>query len=113
MQYYSFYIQGSSSEPYEVIVKYSEKKFNIFCDCPAGILGQNCKHKLQVINGDLSKPSKIVSGDLDKLSSISEIVKNFPIVDALTDLTALEKEAENIKKQISVQKKKIARLLSD
>lgn len=113
MPNYSFYIQGSSSDPYEVTVKYSDKKFNIFCDCPAGELGQNCKHKLQIINGELSKPSKVVSGDLDKLALIPEIVKKFPIMDALVELKDLEEEAENLKKQISAQKKKISRILSN
>lgn len=113
MENYSFFVQGSSSEPYEVTVKHSEQKFNVFCTCPAGEIGQNCKHKLQVISGELSKPSKIVSGDLDKLSSIPDIVKKFPIMEALTNLGILEKEAENIKKQISLQKKQIARLLSN
>lgn len=112
MPNYSFYIQGSSSDPYEVTVKYSDKKFNIFCDCPAGELGQNCKHKLQIINGELSKPSKVVSGDLNQLALIPEVVKNFPIMGALEELKELELEAENLKKQISSHKKKIARLLS-
>lgn len=113
MPSYSFNIQGSSNDPYEVTVKYSDKKFNIFCDCPAGVLGQNCKHKLQIINGELSKPSKVVSGDLDKLDSIPEIVKKFPIMDALSELKNLEAEAENLKKLISSHKKKIARLMSN
>lgn len=113
MKNYSFLVQGSSPEPYEVVVKYSDKKFNIFCDCPAGELGQNCKHKLQIIKGELLKPSKIISGNLDKLPLISEIVKNYPISDALLELEALELEAEKIKKLISAHKKKIARLLSN
>jgi len=113
MKTYSFFVQGSSSEPYEILVKYSDKKFNIFCNCPAGELGQNCKHKLQIIKGELSKPSQIISGDLDKLSLIFDIVKNYPISDALLELEALEAEADKIKKLISAHKKKVARLLSN
>lgn len=110
MKQIDFLIQGSATEPYLVTVKVSPKKFNIYCNCPAGAIGQNCKHKMQIMQGG---KSKIVSNNLQEISNIPKFIAESPLASAIEDLTQLEAQAEAIKAEISRRKKQIARLLSD
>lgn len=110
MKQFHFLVQGSASQPYSVTVKSSLNKLNIYCTCPAGSLGQNCKHKIQIMQGG---QAKVISNNLDELGIIPDLVNQSPISDAMKRLSDLESEAHTLKLEISSTKKQIASLLSD
>ena len=45
---------SSSGEPYDVHFEFSDNKFKVLCNCPAGIYGKLCKHKTGLLDGDSS-----------------------------------------------------------
>lgn len=47
--------KSSSDEPYTVDFFIEDKKITVYCDCRAGMFGQLCKHKTELIAGDQSR----------------------------------------------------------
>ncbi len=47
--------KSSSDEPYTVDFFIADKKIAVFCSCRAGIYGQLCKHKRELISGVKSR----------------------------------------------------------
>lgn len=106
---------SSQPEPYSVVVKWSNNKLSALCSCPAGEIGQLCKHKYAVLSNDQAiLYDKKQSGQLDK---ISEWVQASSFPSLLSELEQAEEEKdeaiEKAKKKYSTVKHKIARLLSE
>lgn len=47
---FTFYIQGSSSEPYRI--EYDSETDTMSCSCQAGLKKQICKHRLGLLQGN-------------------------------------------------------------
>lgn len=48
-----FFVQGSSTEPYEVIFKLEEEyNLSACCTCQVGQKDTHCKHRVQSITGE-------------------------------------------------------------
>ena len=45
---------SSAGEPYNVKFSLNENKLKVLCDCPAGIYGKLCKHKIGLLANDAS-----------------------------------------------------------
>lgn len=55
-----FMVQGSSSEPYRVVLEKNGGGLDGFCTCAAGSKRQVCKHVMRILMGN---PEGIVEGD--------------------------------------------------
>ena len=62
-----FKVQGSAPEPYTTLFNHSGGKLTANCSCPAGKVGQNCKHRLNILNGIIDG---IVSGNESEVQTI-------------------------------------------
>lgn len=51
---YKFIIEGSQGDLYNVTFNISEKTLNSSCSCIAGKNGNFCKHRYQILNGNIS-----------------------------------------------------------
>ena len=109
MQEILFEVQGSASEPYQVVfIKRSENTLSAYCSCPAGEMGKHCKHRFNIIDG-LTKG--IVSDNLGDVQIIQDWVVGTDVEEALFYMRKLESEAERIKKELSDAKKIVVRAM--
>ncbi len=105
-----FKVQGSASEPYTVLFKRSGTNFTAHCSCPAGKVGQYCKHRINILDG---KSTGIVSGNESDIQTIMLWLKGTDVELALNQVREMEEKLESMKKQLDGFKKKLARALLD
>jgi len=106
-----FKVQGSALEPYEVVfIKRSAIKFSAFCSCPAGLRGQNCKHKVLILDG---VTKGITSQNIQQVEIIQSWLPGTEVDDALKKVQVLENDMKNIKNLLSAAKKNLAKEMRD
>lgn len=105
-----FLVQGSAPEPYTVVFRRSGSNLTATCTCPAGFVGQYCKHRIRVIAGDATG---IISSNVSAVPEIQNWVKGSDVEKALKELHLAEQQFEVAKKHVSNCKKRLARSLLD
>jgi hypothetical protein len=95
-------IKSSSTEDiYDVVFKVENNLISINCNCPAGRVKTLCKHRLSLINGDLTDVAYQNSLALHK--TIFNETDKLKITNLFKDLNQIEKEIkdlESIKKKL-------------
>ncbi len=66
----TFLIKGSAPEPYAVTFGRTGNNLTTSCTCPAGKNGQYCKHRFNLMEGDLSALVSKNTGDIAKLHEL-------------------------------------------
>jgi len=105
MTTYKFLVQGSSPKPYEVVFYSSENNMSATCNCNAGLNGQTCKHRLNILGGDTNG---IISGNENEVKMVLHDFKNTLLEVKLNQLAKEEMELEILKKKITITKKELA-----
>lgn len=110
MEEITFHVQGSAPEPYVVRFSREENNIRAHCTCPAGAVGQYCKHRTRIIEGS---DEGIVSGNESEVAKIVSWLSGSDVETALNNVRDAEERLENAKKELSAHKKKLARALMD
>jgi hypothetical protein len=84
--------KSSSGEPYEVVFTNHGNFFTVFCPCQAGVHGQLCKHKTQLLQGDESMLHNPSDGSV--LAGIRSWVQSSVYSVLLTEYSSIKKEIE-------------------
>ena len=100
---------SSSGEPYDVHFEFSDSKFKIHCNCPAGIYGKLCKHKTGLLDGDSSL--LFDKTDLEILAQIHEAVKKSKYTEIISSYNILRKGIEAAQKKEKKLKEHIEQAL--
>lgn len=102
---------SSSNEPYAVVVSSREIGLSISCDCPVGKWSKYCKHKAAIILSD----DKILYDEdqRDNFNVVKRWLSQSAYLSLTQELQSYEKELEVIKRNVSRQKEKIARLMRE
>ena len=103
-----FKVQGSAQEPYTTIFKRAGMNLTAHCSCPAGEVGQYCKHRLNILNGYIDG---IVSSNAPEVQTVMLWLKGTDVEQALKQVHEAEEKLEEAKKQLNGFKKKLARAL--
>ena len=103
-----FRVQGSALEPYEVTFAKNNKNLTAHCSCPAGSVGQYCKHRLAILKG--SNPG-VVSGNECEISTVQNWVVDSDVGQAIAECVEAERGAEEAKAKLAICKKRLARAL--
>jgi len=98
---FSFIVQGSALDPYEIIVR--DCPFSVSCSCPAGINRIPCKHRRAILNGE---DPGIIKGPKNKLSEISKSAKDSGYYDKDSEYEILRDSQRKQHKQIEAAFKK-------
>jgi uncharacterized Zn finger protein len=107
----SFEVQGSAATPYSVTFeKHSETNLSAYCSCPAGVNGQYCKHRFNILNGDTKG---IVSTNIDDVKIVQSWLPGTDVAKALLKVRELEAEADKINKALAAAKKEVAKVMRD
>jgi uncharacterized Zn finger protein len=106
-----FMVQGSAPEPYRVhFIKRTDTNLSAYCNCPAGLNGQYCKHRFNILNGSTKG---IVSDNLDDVEIVKSWLPGSDIEAAMNEVTRLEAELAKMKKVLSLAKKNVAHAMRD
>jgi len=100
-----FLVQGSSSEPYKVSFVYDNQELNAFCTCAAGLNGQYCKHRIQILEG---VDSSVISKNKNDVRKITTWLKGTSLQKALDEFKNANKEYDEAAKLLQLSKKKLA-----
>lgn len=110
MESLSFLVQGSATEPYQVSFRKDGHNLSASCTCPAGAIGQYCKHRFNILDGVLDG---IVSNNENEVVKVAEWLKGTDVESALNAVTEAEQEAERAKQRLSKAKKHLAAAMRD
>jgi hypothetical protein len=104
MKEIKFKVQGSASEPYDVVfIKRDDGIISAYCSCPAGQNDQYCKHRFNILTG---KMDGIVSTNLETVNVVASWLSGTDVETALFKVRGLKvEEEEKIKKALSAAKK--------
>jgi hypothetical protein len=106
----SFYVQGSSEEPYEVIIIKNGSNLSASCTCRAGLFGQICKHRTRILDGD---DVDVVSDNKPDIDRVVSWLNGTDVEAALMALKDAEIKHDKIKKDIKKLKKDLAEAMNN
>lgn len=108
----SFLVKGSASEPYQVVFSKKGSNLTAHCTCPAGLVGQYCRHRLDILKGDVAK-LKIVSDNVGQVALVAQWVPGSDVEKALDEVDQAQRAADAATEELKKRKKKLARALMD
>jgi uncharacterized Zn finger protein len=100
-----FFVQGSAVEPYKVSFEKIGNNLNAYCTCAAGMNGQYCKHRFQLVSGN---PEGLITKDEAMLRLLVDWMAGTDIEKALSKLALAEDEFERAKRTLANAKKDLA-----
>lgn len=104
-----FHVQGSSADPYLITFIKDADGLVATCTCPAGAVGQYCKHRLAILAGDASA---VVSGNQADAETIVAWLTGTPVSIAMNALSTAEGQLEEAKRAVAAAKKRLSQALA-
>lgn len=103
-----FLVKGSAPAPYEVSFVKLRDQLRAFCTCPAGDNGTYCKHRLNILSGDMNH---IVSGNSIDVRTIASWIAGTDLEQALKEVRSAEAEVRRAEVRLRVTHKELARVM--
>jgi uncharacterized Zn finger protein len=104
-----FLVQGSAPDPYEVVFDKKGGNLTATCSCPAGLMGQYCKHRFRILAGN---SEGIVSENIEDATTVQGWLAGSDVEMAIHNLGLAEAELDQAKKKVGAAKKALARAMS-
>ncbi len=111
MQITLFAKSSSGNEPYRVDFIQEDGLLSVRCNCAAGVWGQLCKHKTQLLANDddmLYDPNQ-----REPLNQVAEWVANSQYQKVLAELRESEEDIERAKRKYKAMKIKLATIITE
>ncbi|MBI2286799.1 MAG: hypothetical protein HYU79_05065 [Nitrosomonadales bacterium] len=89
---------------YAVEFSLESGKLRVHCGCPAGVLGKWCKHKMQLISGDVSSALGFGAADMDEVldwirdSEFPRLLDKMKLAE--DEMQAAKTKMDNVKKAL-------------
>lgn len=89
---------------YAVEFSLESGKLRVHCGCPAGVLGKWCKHKMQLISGDVSSVLGFGAADMDEVlgwirdSEFPRLLDKMKLAE--DEMQAAKTKMDNVKKAL-------------
>jgi hypothetical protein len=96
----------STAETYQLEASSKDGRVSFLCTCLGAQNGAACKHRLNLIHGDIT--NLVVDGS-SEVPALKAMLAGTSLERSIDILSELEKEAEVLKRRITSQKKIIAR----
>ena len=101
--------KSSSTGSYNVTFENKPKEITVFCDCQAGMYGKLCKHKTELLNGNLSMLYD--QSDSINLEKAVNWVKNSVYFELISKYLKIKKDIEKAKRNEKKLRAKIEKVL--
>ena len=108
MEIITFSVQGSAEEAYVVEFRKDGSNLSAYCTCPAGEVGQYCKHRFRILEGDIEG---VVGGREPEVKMVASWLPGTDVGAAMLELAKAEAIFEQAKKDVSALKKNVARAM--
>ena len=108
MESVTFFVKGSSFEPYRVVFSLDGQRMTAECSCQAGQNGQVCKHRVDILIGDFSA---VVEKNILIQEKFLNRIKGTNLLDKLLLFKEAEKQLEIQKKKVEFSKKELAKIM--
>jgi len=109
MTEYIFTIQGSQPEPYVVTFTRTGNKLIAICTCVAGVNRQYCKHRFNLLHGDVTA---LLSGNADDVKELPAMLAGTNVEAAMGALAAAEEIQRQVTKEVANCKRTLAHAMS-
>lgn len=109
MEELTFFVKGSSADPYEVTFIKDGTSLTALCTCPAGTYGNFCKHRISIIDGNTDS---ITSENASDVATVVDWLRDTDVEAALREMRQAEKIADPEKKALNAAKRKLARAMN-
>ena len=103
-----FLVQGSTPIPYKVVFTKNGDNLTALCSCKAGIHGMHCKHRLNILKGDVKG---IVSQNEEDVEVVVSWLSGSDVEAVLNELESAEAEYKRANTKLKSVKKSLARAL--
>jgi len=104
--------KSSGDAPYNVIFACSDNRLTVTCNCKAGIFGQLCKHKTELMAGDSTR--LFDASEQGKFDSITAIVARAPdVATTAAEIAETEKFIKASQAKIKGVKKRFEQMLTE
>lgn len=100
-----FKVKGSQPEPYTVTFTRSGSNITATCTCRAGVMKSHCKHRVNLLLGDITG----ITDGHDQLPDLMGLIQGSDVEAALNHLMEAEKQLQTAK----TNRSKAAKTLSD
>lgn len=104
-----FLVQGSEPDAYVVIFTKTDDKLTATCTCRAGQLRQHCKHRTQLLFGQVDG---LVSGNESEVPKLAEWLKGTTLEHALSEIQDAERHLEEAQRNLATYKKRLSQVLN-
>jgi hypothetical protein len=92
---------SSSGEIYKLKASRTVNGVRFTCSCRAGEQGQQCKHRVGLLLGDVSN---LVSNNLHDIQELKAIISDTKIIETIGEISRLEDELEAAKRRLQAAK---------
>ena len=108
----TFLVQGSEPEPYQVQFWKKGKNLTARCTCRAGQFGQYCRHRVDILSGNIKK-LKIASKNPEDIETVRAWLPGTDVETAINQVREAQKVVDEATIKLKGYKKKLARVLMD
>lgn len=105
----TFRVKGSAKAPYEIIFIKDGDSLTAICNCPAGVHGNFCKHRIGILDGEAAG---ITSDNVEQVPTVVGWLAGTDVEEALLELRRLENEPDATKSGLAAARKKLARAMN-
>ncbi len=104
-----FLVQGSRADPYIITARRTGAGVTISCDCPAGERKQHCRHRLDLLDGDITSLS---SENYDDVTTLLAWLPGTTLAEAMEALRKAQETYDAAKPELAGRKKALGRIMS-
>lgn len=108
METLRFKVHGSAGDIYDVEFMRDGLHLRATCTCAAGAKGQYCKHRLDLLNGDVTA----VDGTSPDAARLGFALAGSDVETAIREIAAAERAVEAAKAEVSNRKRALARIMA-
>ena len=108
MERIEFLVEGSSGNEYKVVFEIDEGVAHAYCDCQAGQNGLYCKHRIEILGGDVSY---LVSNNGDDVERLRRLLLGTALDEAYDQFIAADSEFNDAKNRLNRAKKNLSRAM--
>ncbi|MAC81476.1 MAG: hypothetical protein CML66_25835 [Rhodobacteraceae bacterium] len=101
---------SSSGEIYGISFVRAGDNLICKCSCPAGKNGQVCKHRLNILQGNIDD---VTGGQIERIDLVPSIVSGTDVERALVAYLSIDEELAAVKKRVSAAKKALSKAMLD
>lgn len=104
----TFNVSGSSDADYVVRFERKGSALLAFCTCQAGQNSQFCKHRIAILDGDVSN---VTSSNASEASSLKDMLSDTPLAQALAELAVAVAQQEEATTKLKQAKKLVSKCM--